>query len=286
MYTARVALIPLALVALANLAPAQVPVPQAAPATFGPAPAAVDQALRDRVNEFFQYHVTSEYRKAMSLVADDTQDAYFAQAKMKIKSFKLDSVEYVDPGFTKARVNLTVVRDWQLRLQTNEAVIPMNTDWRIEDGKWVWYFDLKERWLTPMGPSNVEPPKRNADGSIELPKNLSQEIVAARARAILQESGVDKPVVRLDGGKPSSDRVKFTNAAQGPVGISLTGVPEIPGLKVKLDGEQIASGGTAYVTIAYDSEDATPHAFTFQLVTEPFNQAYNIRVTLGNQPEQ
>jgi len=281
---ARVALI--LLVALAHLAPAQVPTPQVAATTFGPAPQAVDTALRDRVNEFFQFHVTGEFRKALLWVAEDTQDAYFAQAKMKIKSFKLDSVQYLDAAFAKARVTLTVVRDWQMRLQTNEAIIPMITDWKIEDGKWVWYYDLKERWLTPMGPSNVEPPKQNPDGSIELPKSLSAEIVAARANAILQQSAVDKSVVRLDGGKPGSDRVTFTNSAQGSVGISLSGVPEIPGLTVKLERDQVPSGGTAYVTIAYDAEDSTAHAFTLQLVTEPFNQAYSIRVTLGNQAEQ
>src|SRR5258706_12985322 len=216
------------------------------------APPAVDQALRDRVTQFFQYHVTSEYRKAMNLVSEDTQDAYFAQGKMKLKSFKLDSVQYLDPGFTKARVTLTVVREWQVRMQSNETIIPMVTDWKIEDGKWVWYYDLKDRWLTPMGPSNIEPPKRNADGSVELPKNFSQEVIAARAQTLLQQTGVDKRVVSLDAGKPSLDRVMFTNAAQGSVGLSLAGIPEIPGFSVKLDEEEVPASTTAYLTLSYD----------------------------------
>jgi len=273
----RVALFLLPLIGLT--AWAQAPAPQA--------PSDVEKALRDRVTEFFQYHVTGEYKKAFPMVADDTQEAYFAQGKMKLKSFKVDSVQFLDPGFTKARVNLTVVRDWQVRMQNNEAIIPMATDWKIEDGKWVWFYDLKDRWLTPMGPSNVEAPKRNADGTIDLPKNFSDEVIAARARALLQQSGIDKRMVNLDAGKPSSERVIFTNSAQGPVGLSLAGVPQIPGFKAELDKQDVASGGTANLTLSYDSKDTTPQApFMIQVVTEPFNQAFNIQVVLGKQPEQ
>src|SRR5258708_273226 len=197
----RVALFLLPLIAWAQT-PAAQPPPDVDPA--------VDKALRDRVTEFFGYHVTGEYKKAYPMVADDTQDAYFAQGKMKLKSFKLDSVKYLDSDFTKAQVTLTVVRDWEVRMQKNEAIIPMVTDWKIEDGKWVWFYDLKGRWLTPMGPSNIEAPKRNADGTIELPKNFSQEVIAARARALLEQSGIDKRFVILEVEKSSSDRVIFT----------------------------------------------------------------------------
>jgi hypothetical protein len=180
-----------------------------------------------------------------------------------------------------------VVRDFQVRLQSNEAIIPMVTDWKIEEGKWVWYYDLKDRWLTPMGPSNVEPPKKNADGTIDIPKNFSEEIIAARAKALLQQTVIDKHVVNLDAGKPSSERVMFTNTAQGPVDLSLAGIPEIPGFQAKLDKQEVPSGGTAYVTFSYDSKDDTPHSpFFIRLVTEPFNQVYSIQVTLGKPSEQ
>ncbi len=259
---------------------------QAAWAQAGPqAPPDIDKALRDRATQFIQYHVTGEYRKAMDMVAEETKDAYFAQGKMKLKSFKLDSVQYLNPEFTKARVTMTVVRDWQVRMQSNEAIIPMVTDWIIEDGKWVWTFDIKDRWLTPMGPSSIEPPKRNSDGTVELPKNFSQEVIAARARALLEQSGVDKRVVSLEAGKPSSDRVMFTNAAQGPVELSLAGIPEIPGFTAKLDKEELPTGAIAFLTLSYDSEESHP-PFVMQLVTQPFNQGYSIQVILGKQPEK
>lgn len=275
---ARIALLLLPLIALTPGASAQARVWQTK------APEAVDAALRARVDQFFQYHVTGDYRKALALVAEDTQDAYFAQGKMKLKSFKLDSVEWLNDNFTKARVTLTVVRDWQIRMQSAETIIPMVTDWKIEEGKWVWYYDLKDRWLTPMGPSNIEPPKRNADGTVDVPKNLSAEIIAARARAILQTAGLDKGEIRLDAHAPS-DRAIFTNSAQGPVGLSLDGVPEIQGFSARLDKNEVPLGGTAGVTISYAS-DTPREPFNIRLVTEPFNQIFNLRVVLGKQPDR
>src|SRR5690349_19556011 len=41
---------------------------------FNRPPAGVDQALRARIHEFFQYHVTQEFRKAEKVVAEDSQD--------------------------------------------------------------------------------------------------------------------------------------------------------------------------------------------------------------------
>jgi hypothetical protein len=277
----RIAFLLCPLLALAPKAPAQQKpgAPAQKEVVQTKAPEAVDEALRARVNEFFQYHVTGEYRKALPLVAEDTQDAYFAQGKMKLKSFKLDSVQYLNDDFTKARVTLTVVRDWQIRMQTNEAIIPMVTDWKIENGKWVWYYDIKERWLTPMGPSNIEPPKQNADGTIDLPKNLSQEIIAARARAILGQSAIDKSEVRLDS-QGATGQVTFTNSMQGPVEVSLVGVPQIPGFSAKLDRTEVPAGDRAVVSLSYDS-NASHAPFTIQLMTQPFNQAYGIRVMLG-----
>ena len=77
-------------------------------------PEKVDKALRGRVNEFFQYHVDGNFRKAMELVADETQNEYFDSGKTKLKSFKLDDIKYSDK-FDKATVTITVTRDWEFR---------------------------------------------------------------------------------------------------------------------------------------------------------------------------
>jgi hypothetical protein len=252
-----------------------------------PAPSSVcagdqDAALKARVNEFFQYFVEGKFAKAMPLVAQDTQEEYFAGGKAKLNSFNLDTVKFTD-NCTKAVVTTTVVRDWQIRLEKNEVTIPMTTTWKIEDGKWVWYHDTTGAWLTPMGPSNVQPPTKNADGTPNLPKNLSPDVIQAAARAILQQSSIDRNQIVLSSDKVSNDRVVFTNAVQGSVGLMLTGVPELPGLEVKLDKSEIGAREQASILISYDPQlkPAELQPFTLRLTTAPLNQVFDVRVTFS-----
>jgi hypothetical protein len=242
-------------------------------------PPEVDQALRARVNEFFQYHVDGTYRKALDLVAEDTQDEYFAGGKMKLNSFELNSVKFTD-NCTRAIVTNTVKRDWQIRLQNNEVVVPMVTTWKIEKDKWVWYHDTKGAWLTPMGPSNIQPPTKNADGTVTLPKNISADAVAAAAKTILSQSSLSKSEVFLDPGKASEDQVTFTNGVQGSVRLSLEGIPDVPGFTAKLDRTEIGGGDQVRLSLAYKPprDAAAPEPFILQVVTEPLNQAYPVKV--------
>jgi hypothetical protein len=51
----------------------------------------------------------------------------------------------------------------------------MTTTWKLENGKWVWSNEAPPgSWVTPMGSSDVQMLKKNADGSISgLPPKLT-----------------------------------------------------------------------------------------------------------------
>src|ERR1044072_8874593 len=70
------------------------------------APAGVDEALRARITEFYQFHVTGEYRKAEKMVAEDSQDIYYEHNKPKYLSFEIKTIAYAE-NFTKAKVSVT-----------------------------------------------------------------------------------------------------------------------------------------------------------------------------------
>ena len=263
------------LLALPVIALAQAPPPE------------VDRELRARVNQFFQYHVDGEFRKAVPLVAEDTQDAYFAGGKQKLSSFTLDSIQYTD-DFTKAVVMITAKVPWQIRLQEHEAVTSMVTSWKIENGKWVWYRDPTKIRLTPMGDSNIEPPKKNSDGTVNIPKNLNDDLLASVTRSILAQSAIDKHEVVLLAEGTSADRVMFSNGAQGVVVLELAGVPEIPGFQARLEKTEVAAGQQTQLMLYYQapagSEPQAP--FTLEIRTQPFNQVYPVKVYLGKPKEQ
>ncbi|MBV8846584.1 MAG: hypothetical protein JO307_27580 [Bryobacterales bacterium] len=247
-------------------------------------PPEVDAALRARATEFFQDFLDGKFRAAMDLVAEDTQEEYFASGKAQIKEFKIREIKY-DPGFEHATVNSTVKRVWVIGGKPEEVDVEMPMTWKLEKGKWVWTHErTNSDWLTPMGPSNIDLVKRNADGTVTgVPHNITQDMVDAAAKKILQQTGVDKSTVTLAAGKPSSDKVVFHNGAQGSIHLEVQ-YPQVPGLDVKLDKVDLNFGEDAVVQVSYEppsSDSAAPQPAAIQLTVVPFNQPFSIGINFA-----
>src|SRR5438477_8693919 len=99
-------------------------------------PAAVDQALRARITEFFHYHVTEEYRKAEKLVSEDSQDFFYAHNKPHYLNFEIVSIDYLD-HFTKAKVAAMCEQYFHgLGFEGRPLKAPSTSTWKLENGKW------------------------------------------------------------------------------------------------------------------------------------------------------
>ena len=115
-------------------------------------PADVDAALRARVTEFFQYHVTGQFRKGEALVADDSKELYYNRNKPRY--LKLVGIERVDwsENFTKAMVTVMVVTPEMIPgWEGGPPQIPIPSTWKLENGKWCWYVQEEDFLRTPFG---------------------------------------------------------------------------------------------------------------------------------------
>src|SRR5947209_2362825 len=72
---------------------------------FNRPPAAVDEALRARITEFYQLHVKGDFRHAEALVAEDTKDFFYTHNKPKYLSFEISRIDYSE-NFTRAKVTV------------------------------------------------------------------------------------------------------------------------------------------------------------------------------------
>ncbi len=255
-------------------------------------PPEVDQALRARVTEFFQYHVDGNFRKAFELVAEDTKDYYFATEKIRFKAFKIIDIKYSD-DFKQALVNLTGDREMKMRYDfpVVTETIKMPTTWKIENGKWCWYEHDRPAWITAMGPSDRDKlkPQTPAVGSSSAPgsaQDLSPQAMAARANQILQQSSVDKSELTLPLDKPSTERVVFHNGQQGSIKLALADGAKPAGLAAELDKTDVNANENAVVTIRYQpaadlAAGAVPANFTLRLMMEPFSVQFPITVKFG-----
>jgi hypothetical protein len=263
------------------------PVPESA------APVDVSKALRERVNQFFQYHVGSVNRKAIDLVAEDTKDFYFSSGKIQFIDVKVTGAVF-SKDMQRAAVTLDATRNWQVDKYVTVATTPVVTTWKLEDGKWVFYLDKQNLDLaaTPMGTSAPPPtgklaaqPLTNPDGTLNIPKDFAEPArVAAQGQAILNQAGVDMDSVRLTSGKTSSEQVTFHNGFNGQISLRLVGDPHIPGLKITLDRVDLGASEDAHVNFTYEPPEGATSGnvdYTLRLNLTPFNQEYPIRIILA-----
>ena len=202
---------------------------------FNKPPAEVDEALRARMKEFYQYHVTQEFRKAEKLVAEDSQDFFYDHNKPHYLSFEIRSISYSE-NFTKARA--VVVCEQFVAMpgfMEKPLQVPTPSTWKLVDGKWYWYIDKAELDKTPFGKLVAGP---------GTPTGLPTAIPTTADFAMNQVK-VDRQSVGLKAGQP--EQVTITNSAAGYMNIAIQGT--VPGVEATLDRSVLKAGEKAILTL-------------------------------------
>jgi hypothetical protein len=253
------------------------------------APPEVDQELRARVNGFYQNFVEDSFspRKGEPFVAEDTKDYFYNAAKMKYISYQLGKITYSD-NFTKAVV--VVIGKMERMIAAQKMVVdwPQDTHWKIENGKWCWYYHPEDFPVTPMGGKNPPvPTEKEPKTAAVIPKNSSPEAMREAGSTVLKQQamGVDKSTVTFSANQPASTEVVFTNGADGEIQIGLDG-PVVRGLTAKLDKTNVPGHGTAILSLRYDPSDKSgpkdvwePKGnIPFRIFAEPFDRVFAVNV--------
>lgn len=242
-------------------------------------PPEVDQALRQRCTQFFQHHVDGTFRKSFELVADESKDFYFSGHKTVYKSFSIASIRYFD-DFTRAKVLLDTEVVWEVRMQKATAKVQTPAAWKLQDGKWMWYYEPPERVQMPIfAPGMPGEIQRNSDGTVRLPENLTPEKLDEAANAQLKATSIDKNEVTLSD-TASSDKVVLHNGAPGFVNLTLEKVAPVAGLTVELDKAQVGPKGDATLKISCSPCTARTEPVTVKLTVEPFGRTFEVLVRI------
>lgn len=233
---------------------------------FDKPPADVDDALRARVTEFYKYHVDGKLRNAEKLVADDAKDDFYAAMKPAIKDFKIDQIAYSE-NYTKAKV--TMVGKAMVHFMGMSAPqlmdMPFPSFWRIESGKWCFYYYVDPERMTPFGKQKAPSKDGKASGTLDYkPADLS---------TISQGVKPDRRVVKLE---EKEERVELTNQLPGVVKLSLS-EKEYSGITAKLDKTELKAGETATLSITPRSAVGRPRTMV-GVIVQPSNQLIQVEV--------
>jgi hypothetical protein len=225
---------------------------------FDRPPADVDKALRAHISEFFQCHITGEYRKAEALVAEDTKDLYYNGNKPKYYSFEILRIDYSE-NYTKAKA--TVLAEMLINAPGFDRPhkFPIPSYWKLEKGEWRWYVDQSQILDTPFG-RRKESDLSGIRGPFPSAANIPTTIDFA-----MNKVKPDKSSLALKRGE--SAEVSFSNSATGAVRVAL--YTPVPGLEVSPARADVQPGGKASFTVkvAADAKPSTgvPSTVTFRV---------------------
>src|SRR6202521_2666712 len=203
-------------------------------------PKKVDRALRQRASEFLQDQVDGNFRKALDLVAVDTQDYYLGATKTKVFSFKIEKIEYSDK-FTKAQVDSSVRKTYPGAIPV-EVTVSQTDTWKIVNGKWMWYF-------TPPGSTLLE-----LTGQA-IPKDANPAAVASAASRIKAATSVNKKSLTFTLGSAGTEQVVFHNGNRGPVKLVADLIGNATEFQVEPGTGLVSTGQDATVKITYAPEE-------------------------------
>jgi hypothetical protein len=109
-------------------------------------------ALRERVVQFFQFHIDGQFRQAYEYVALDSRARFYASQKPRLVSFKITHVEFSKSDPTQA---LIVIESRQRIFPADRPAfvadrVPITTWWSFEDGDWKWYREVGQPAQHPV----------------------------------------------------------------------------------------------------------------------------------------
>jgi hypothetical protein len=237
---------------------------------FNRPPAGVDQALRARMKEFYDFHIKAEHRKAEALVAEDTKDYFYSHNKPKYLSCEIKKIDYSDK-FTKAVALVSCEQYVMMPGFSGKMAVPEPSNWKVEDGKWFWYVDPANIGKSPFGPMKPGPDTPVAPLVNGAPISLGN--VPNTTDFLFTQVKVDKKEVSLKPGESAT--VTISNGAPGAM--TLTIPSQLTGIEATLDKTTMQSGEKATLTVKA-GENAKAGVLNLQV--EPIGQILPVQIVV------
>ncbi len=253
------------------------------------APAPIDEALRARVDQFYQAFVAGKYKDAYLLVDDESQNAFLEGDKQQYKGCETLKIRYSD-NFTKAVVVESCKGEWKWHGAVLPRSFPITSSWKIEDGKWCWSYVKPTQMAFPFSPTGFVPlpPAETAEKPTE---NKDRPAIPAdlrgAAHSILAKVSLDKQTVRLRPVESSRDLIHVRNEMPGAITLTLDQF-SMPGLKISLGKTQLQAHEETTIVFEWRLDDpailcpdcakSTTGSTTVQLHIAPTGQVFPLSI--------
>lgn len=202
------------------------------------APAGVQEALRERVTQFYKLQEQGKFRQSEALVSEETRDTYYNMSKAPIREPAIDDIEFA-PDFQTAKVRVVV---HIAAPQARGTLLPTKVTglWKLIGGQW--FLDIPLQRNTPFGMMTFGKP----DGAPALPPPVSIESVTGGAFRVDPQR-----LVFPAGTEPFTQASVIQNNLPGALELVLEQI-KIPGVTLSLSSTTVPAKGQVRLIATYD----------------------------------
>lgn len=264
---------------------------------FEKAPPEVDEALRQRVKEFYQCHVDGTFRKAEKYVAEESQEFFYQVQKQRYDSCELLKIAYAN-DFNKATVTQICKGKWNIGGNDMAVSMPLSSQWvrNKDNGTWFWVHLQSQEVDSPWGRMKYDAAKDSPKGTPGTGAQIGGPVLGMGGamptdlktanELLAKQVTVDKQKIELSSFQKSSDAITVVNNSGGKVQVKFEYEAVVPGFTAKFDKEELAPGEKAVLSLNMAPKDrvAKP-TIQGRILIESLLQQFPVTVTFAVPPE-
>lgn len=244
------------------------------------APPHIDNALRERVSFFFDMNRAGQYRRADTVVHEESKDAFFEAERLRFRAYRIVKVNYSE-GFTKASVVVDLDMEHHFPgFKTMDVNRPFVSTWKADAaGVWWWHVDRDSpQWpFSATGPAAT--PSAQKPSITDLIEREGMKFDDLRAKI-----SVDRDSIELKSHEQSSGEFVITNRFEGPIELSMQ-ADDFDGVFYRLEKTRIEPGGTARLTVTCKPLHAAKKPdLRVTLRAEPLGRSFPLTVRFAYPP--
>jgi hypothetical protein len=243
------------------------------------APAEIDDALKTRVSSFYQHFQKGEFRQAESFLDEASRDLFYNSKKNRILDFKIQTVDYAD-DFRTANV-LVVCKTIIAMLGSEPLNMPLNSDWRFNEGEWWLHLTEHQRpagadAASPFGPMSFSQDVAQP-GSNFGPQGATMQPPTIESLASMYRISTDTLTFPKNAKEPVTRSMTVKSASVGRLSVEQTSGP-IEGITVNIESGEIEPGAEAKITFTYDPAKAEHVSGRVRLdfIVMPISQPFQV----------
>lgn len=256
------------------------------------APPHIDQALRARVQAFYELQQAKKYRQSETLVHEDSKDIFYGAEKLSFRSFKIVGVTF-EEQFTRAKVVIDIDTDVFFPGFGQMAVHrPLASSWKLDQDQWWWFVTPTTVKDSPFGPMNFGDGQNPNGQKTQGPAAPAGPILGGEKslenfKAVMEELRskvtIDKDSVTLPGNQAGEAVVLLHNKFDNKIKPVIT-FPDTPGLKVVIEPSVVPSGEQGRVRIMATPVNGQRPPVTIRITVEEIAKTFPVEVTFQPAP--